>query len=303
MDRLVLELPLGSYLERTAQTLVLRRPDGSVVGTLSEGENGRDQRTGQPRLRVRFFGSFELSRDGEPVRLGHNGRALAILKYLLANRSRPVSQDYLMDWLWPESNLKHARWSLNSAIYALRRTLGGCLGSPRDTVPFENGRYRLSSRLRISTDADEFDARFKRGRSLQKVGRAPDAEYERAVALYRDDYLVEDLYEEWTEIERGRLMDAYTEMLGSLAIHHMERGEYRESVDLCYRILEKDLCCERTHRLLMESFARLGQRGRALRQYGMCERSLARQWGAEPSPETRATYSKVLEERAVKEWR
>ena len=45
---------------------------------------------------------------------------LTILKYLLAYRcGRPVSQDYLMGWLWHESDPKWARWSLNSAVHAL----------------------------------------------------------------------------------------------------------------------------------------------------------------------------------------
>ena len=50
-------------------------------------------------LRARFFGHFELFCDGEPVHLRRNGKILSILKYLLANSSRPVSQDHLMGWL------------------------------------------------------------------------------------------------------------------------------------------------------------------------------------------------------------
>ncbi len=33
------------------------------------------------------------------------------------------------------------------------------------------------------------------------------AEYEKAADLYRGDYLTEELYEEWTVIERERLLD------------------------------------------------------------------------------------------------
>src|SRR3712207_7838148 len=56
----------------------------------------------------------EMFCNGEAVTLRRNGKALAILKYLLAHRTRSVSQDHLMGWLWPESNLKKARWSLRS---------------------------------------------------------------------------------------------------------------------------------------------------------------------------------------------
>jgi hypothetical protein len=57
-------------------------------------------------LRAHFFGHFELLCEGKPLQLGRNGKALSILKYLLANRPRPVSQDHLMGWLWPKSSPK-----------------------------------------------------------------------------------------------------------------------------------------------------------------------------------------------------
>src|SRR5215212_6937681 len=136
MQGLTFELPNGYYLERDPDVLVLRRLDGSMVGAFSargaateaveraieesaRGEPYAGGEVARPALRARFFGHFELLCNGEPVHLGRNGKALSILKYLLAHRSRPVSQDHLMGWLWPESNLKKARWSLNSAIHGL----------------------------------------------------------------------------------------------------------------------------------------------------------------------------------------
>lgn len=294
MSELLFEIPAGCYLERNEETIILRQPDGSIVGRF----DGERAAPGDAALRVRFLGQFELLCDGEPVCLGRNGRALAILKYLLAHGPRPVSQDHLMGWLWPESNLKHARWSLNSAIYALRRILSGCPASvaPCETILFENGAYRISPDLRISSDADEFDAHYEEGSRLEKKGRTSeaDAEYERAIGLYEGDYLIEDLYEDWTAIERERLMGAYIEMLERLAEHRLRDGDFRGSIRACYRALEKDRCDEDGHRLLMECFVRLGRRSRALRQYRLCEQALGRQWGMEPSPETRALYAGIL---------
>jgi DNA-binding SARP family transcriptional activator len=320
------ELSGGYYLERDPDVLVLRRVDGSLAAAFSNqsaapeairraaeeaghGEAFTDQReasslTVSPAepagLRVNFFGRFELLCNGEVVSLGRNARALAILKYLLACRTRPVPQDYLMDWLWPESDLKRARWSLHSAVHALRKLLGGCLPSlsASETVLFESGRYRLSPRIRVSADTAEFDARYEKGCRLEKVGRVPEAvaEYEKAVGLYRGDYLVEDLYEEWTMIERERLVDAYKDSLRRLAGYYMEVGQPWESVRTCYRVLEKDRCDEDAHRLLMECFVGLGQRVRALRQYTLCERALKHEHNMTPSPETRALYTSILKD-------
>lgn len=267
--------------------------------TLSSGVTEREG--DRPLLRVHFFGRFELLRDGEAMSLGRNTRALAILKYLIARRTdRPVPQDYLMGWLWPESDPKRARWSLNSTVYALRKLLGSCLPSlsASETILFGECGYRISPRVLLSADTDEFDSRYEKGHRLEEAGRVSEAvaEYEKAAELYRGDYLIEDLYEEWTMIERERLLDAYTDLLRRLAGHYLEAGRLRESVWTCYRVLEKNRCDEDIHRMLMKCFVRLGQRARALRQYGLCEGMLRQEYDMTPSPETRALYAIILKD-------
>jgi LuxR family maltose regulon positive regulatory protein len=311
MQGLSLDLPTGYYLERDPDTLTLRRFDGSVVGAFSargaapeavrrmveETVGGERSAAVRPTLRVRFFGHFEMLCDGETMPLGRSGKALTILKYLLANRTRPVSQDHLMGWLWPESNLKKARWSLNSAIHGLRKLLSGCSSSVSTNYVFlENGYYRLSSSVRVTTDVDDFDEHHERGRRLEKDGRMREAavEYEKAIELYRCDYLVEDLYEDWTMVERERLANAYIDILGRLAIHYMEIEQHQESIRACYRVLEKDRCHEDSYRLLMQCYVRLGLRARALHQYRMCEHILEEEYGTSPSPETRSLYARLL---------
>jgi DNA-binding SARP family transcriptional activator len=313
-----LDLPTGYYLERDPDVLILRRRDGSMVGAFSargaapeavrrtveesvhggpSGPRGKPQTAVQSSLHVCFFGHFEMLCDSEIMPLGRNGKALTILKYLLANRSRPVSQDHLMGWLWPESNLKKARWSLNSTIHGLRKLLSRCSSSvSMNYVSLEDGYYRLSPSVRVSTDVEEFDERHRQGRQLEKNRRMIDAaiEYEKAIELYRGDYLVEDLYEDWTMVERERLSNAYMDILGRLAIHYMEVEQHQESIRTCYRVLEKDRCHEDSYRLLMRCYSRLGLKARALHQYRMCEQILGQEYGTSPSPETRSLYTSLL---------
>jgi LuxR family transcriptional regulator, maltose regulon positive regulatory protein len=311
-----LDLPTGYYLERDPDILTLRRLDGSIVsafsarGTAPEAVRRMVEETVQgdhftavrPTLRVRFFGHFEMLCEGETMPLGRNGKALTILKYLLANHTRSVSQDHLMGWLWPDSNLKKARWSLNSAIHGLRKLLSGCSATVSiNYVSLEDGYYRLSPDVGVTTDVDDFDNHHERGRRLEKDLRMREAaiEYEKAIELYRDDYLVEDLYEDWTMVERERLANAYVDILDRLAVHYMEVGQHQESIRVCYRVLEKYRCHEDSYRLLMQCYANLGLRARALHQFRMCEQILGQEYGTSPSPKTRSLYLKLLRDQSA----
>jgi DNA-binding SARP family transcriptional activator len=247
-------------------------------------------------LRGRFFGHFELFCDGEPVHLRRNGKTLTILKYLLVNSPRPVSQDHLMGWLWPESNLKKARWSLNSAIHGLRKLLSNGPSFPGNCIVLEEGYYRLCSSVRVATDVDEFDARYEKGLRLEKANltRGAAAQYEKAIQLYRGDYLGEDLYGDWTMVERERLSGAYLYMLGRLAHHYMEAGQYQESIRTCYRLLGMDRSHEDSYRVLIRCYVNLGMRDRALRHYHLCEEVLEQAYNTVPASETRSLRRSVI---------
>ena len=262
-----------------------------------DGSRGAAPTTDRCALRARLFGRFEVFRYDEALSLGRNGKALAILKYLLANRACPVSQDHLMGWLWPDSSLQKARWSLNSAVHGLRKLLGDCPSlASVNCVLLEEGHYRLCPAVRVTTDVDEFDGRYEKGRRLERSGLMPEAvaEYEGAIGLYRGDYLVEDLYEDWTMVERERLSNAYVDMLGRLAAHYAEIGQLQECIGACYQVLEKDRCHEDSHRLLIRCYIQLGRRGGALRQYRLCERILHQDYGTAPSPETQNLFLGLL---------
>jgi two-component SAPR family response regulator len=168
-------------------------------------------------------------------------------------------------------------------------------------ILLEEGYYRLCPTVRVETDIDEFDVSYEQGRRLEKTHRTEEAaaEYEKAIELYRGDYLVEDLYEDWTMVERERLANAYVDMLGRLAIHYMEAGQYQEAIRASYRLLEKDRCHEDSYRVLMRCYVSLGLRGRALRQYRLCEKVLLQEYGTAPSSETQSLCRNLVRDESA----
>jgi DNA-binding SARP family transcriptional activator len=221
-------------------------------------------------LSVRFFGYFEVLCAGRVVPLRCQSNAQTILKCLIINRLHPVSRDYLMGWLWPEASYKKARWSLNTSIYTLRRLLESTLpqGACKTLILQEQGHYFLAPSIQLWVDTDVFEDYYMQGRCFEKKGRREEAaaEYQKAIKLYRGDYLIEDLYEDWTMIERERLFHIFTSILSSLADYYTRVRLYHESIQTCYRLLQCDRYNENAYALLEESYEGLGLHERALRQ-------------------------------------
>ena len=281
-------------------------PDREEVLVLEAARYSRNKNEGRgfsgfadgherPDFYARLFGSFEVFGRGGRLDLGKNGRAIAILKRLLAEKLHAASQDLLMDQLWSYSSPRKARWSLNSSVYALRRLMDSWPGVPAGCIVLERGYYRLSPDLRILSDVEEFDGRRERGRWFERSGKTEEAirEYEEASGLYRGDYLAEDLYDDWAMIERERLAGAYVDVMESLANHYADAGELRKSIEACYRLLAEEPCHEGSYRLLMRCYARRGLRKQALHQYGLCEQALRAAYEASPEQETRELYERL----------
>ena len=245
-------------------------------------------------LAVRCFGRFEVLRDGVPISHWRRGKAKTLLKYLIVRR-QPVPRDALIDLLWPEADPRTAVNGLRVALHALRQALGRCTGAGKgscDYVIFDNGNYSINPAADLWIDADEFSSHFTTGLRLERQGQvaAAIAHYEQAEAVYRDDYLVEDLYEDWTLVRREELKDQYLMVLTKLADACLRAADAEGCIVRCHKILQKDACREDAYRRLMRCYAQLGQQSQALHWFEVCARTLRQELDVVPSDQTMELY-------------
>jgi DNA-binding SARP family transcriptional activator len=267
--------PLEPAIEREVGTQLAGPPVDAQVAELP-----------RPTLIAYALGAFRVIFNDRPVESWPSGRGRAVLKYLLAQHGRPVPRDVLMDVFWPDSGPELARNSLNVALHGLRQAFRAVHDLP--VLIFENGAYRLNPELSIWLDVEEFEHRFQLAQRLERGGQisGASAEYEVAVSLYRDDFLLDDPYEDWAVLTRERLRLLLFEALDRLSQIYFSQGRYAACASLCQQILGRDSCREDAHRRLMRCYARQGQHPLALRQYQSCVEALRAELEVEPSPST-----------------
>jgi DNA-binding SARP family transcriptional activator len=251
-------------------------------------------------LRAYVLRPFELYVNDRGVERWPHCKSKSLFKFLLLHRDCPVAKDVLMDVFWHDAEGDAARNNLNVAMHRLRGALRP-FAAKFPVVVFEDGRYMLNARMKIWTDADAYRAHLHRAREYARQGRMQEAmvEHEACVALYLNGLLPDNHNDEWVVLLRQELRDSYLSVLDWLSRYHLERQDHVASTAACARILAIDACNEKAHRLLMRSYARLGQPQLAQMQYRACVQTLSRELGMTPSVETTALYRQVAQRNAV----
>jgi LuxR family maltose regulon positive regulatory protein len=247
-------------------------------------------------LAICLFSSFEAHLDGESVNSRLGGKARQLLKILAAHVKRPLSKDALIDLLWPGADSVSGATSLKVTAHKLRHALDPDRSSGNHII-VENGTYRLNPELTIWIDTEAFRELYQRGRSLESEARTAEALecLRKAEALYRGDYLEEDMYEDWPVIRREELRDLYLDTLHRLAQLALSENAHTDVIQYCHKIVLADPCREDAYRMLMSSHATLNQYSRAGAWYAVCRTTLQREINSEPSIETMNAFERLFD--------
>jgi DNA-binding SARP family transcriptional activator len=134
-------------------------------------------------------------------------------------------------------------------------------------------------------DVEQFEYHWRNGLHLEKEGKVDEAfiQHETAEAMYKGEYLEDDLYKDWTSLPREALKDIYLTIVGRLADYSMLKEDHIASINYCQKILAKDPCREDAYQRLMCCYCRLGQRNRAIAWYHICERTIKRELNVSPA--------------------
>jgi len=250
-------------------------------------------------LRVNFFGSFEVIRDGKPIptKLWPQRKTQSLLKILLHERGDIFTQDQLIDWLFAEQDLDVAVRNLQKRISELRRILEPDLSKGQESkfIKRMGQGYCFIQDSPCSTDLEQFSALTQQGRTRVESGDWLKArEYgEQAIALYRGEFLSEDRYEEWTLQPREHWQEEHLRTLENLAEAHAHLGEYASAIERCRQVMAVDGARERTARQLMLCYWKTGEQSKLSQTFQQLTDGLA-ELGIEPSSETDQLYEKLL---------
>lgn len=249
-----------------------------------------------PLIEAFFFGPLRVLVNDQSIENWPSKKGKSIFAYLLLNHRKKIFRDVLMDLFWQKSDPDSARNCLNVTIHGLRRVL-------QDTDPkneyilFKDECYYLNPDMSVWLDVEEFR---KRWRNAQKAEHIKDfssavSGYERAAEIFTGEFLEEEIYDDWSALDRENLKEIYLIILEKISENYMVNGKNPEAIRLCEKILERDNCREDIYRRLMICYYRIGKRNNALKLYRKCEQMLHNELEVKPADATIELYRKIKE--------
>jgi two-component SAPR family response regulator len=255
-------------------------------------------------VKVYTFGRFSLLEGGRPLRFSGKTQTkpLEMLKAVIALGGREVSEQQIIDALWPDAEGDAGRMLFKTTLHRLRQLMGGS-----NAIAVHEGRLTLDNRL-CWVDAwaferflGEAERLWTRGQEDQRTGRregktAEAAKLtEKALALYQGPLLEADCNEPWTVPQREHLRVRYIRAVGRLGRHWEQTGEYEKAADCYQSALRVDELTEEFYQHLMICYRKLGRKAEAVKTYRRCCAALKANMGVEPSAETVAIYRNIMQ--------
>ncbi len=247
------------------------------------------------KLHIRLFGGFEVCYGKKSLPFMHSMRMCSLLVYLVLNRQKQQTRQYLSFCFWPDTTEKQARTNLRQLIHKLRKTI------PNADAFLEIDKHtiRWNPDSHFSLDIASFEKLIDQSNTAAlNNDDAGMADFlEKAVEHYGGD-LFPECYDSWIEPIRKNLKASFMKALNTLIDYFENKRKYSKAISYAGRLLNCDNLDEHTYRVLMKLHAQNNDRTHLADIYQECEDLLCKELGIEPSEETRLLYDRLMNDPA-----
>jgi len=224
---------------------------------LPEGDSHQEGPHGE-LLEISTFGGLRIKHKGEilPPKAFVRRQTLRLFKLLLAHRGQTLSREELCECLWPGEDTRETQNRLHVLVHDLRQVLEPDPGQPQIILREGDG-YRFAPQISYSLDVELFDKLVHHGDCLE--GTAALEAYRQALALYKGDFLADEQYADWAELERSYLRERAVGALFRTAEIALSLNQRREALEAYWHILKLDPWREEAYRALILHLMNSGQ--------------------------------------------
>ncbi len=216
------------------------------------------------------------------------------LEYLISFRNREVSQNELIELLYPNGKSDNPGNALKTLIFRIRAVLDE-LGykDGRDMLVHYRDSYAWNPDMDFEVDVDRFELLCKKGASIQFSDEERIEAYLEAIDLYKGDFLPMSAYEPWVIPLNAYYHNTYLNAVHNAVNMLRALERYSQIVKICQNAIAIDKYDEFLYYNLILALVELKNPQAALAQYKEMTDLFYGEFGVTPSKELMALYKEI----------
>lgn len=253
--------------------------DGAINGGMFDREVSE---LGQ----VEFFslsGNSRIVSDGRSIKSWDGSLPRNLCYYFIERKM--VTRQEIFDTFWPHLGIKEA----TNVFHVTKRKISEKVGY--DITQYSNGFYVPSASVKLMYDARKFESLIEE--AVSNPDEVNPSVWLQAIQIYRHPYL-QGLDMPWIAEKRRRLKDGYVRALIGLGRFHKQLTQPNRALGYFLRAIAEQPNREDVHRDVMQIYYDADQIDNVVNQYKELEKLLKRDYNLEPSKETRALYTALI---------
>lgn len=244
-----------------------------------------------------MLGEFSLT-YGDVTINDQNNRSKklwSLLEYLITFRDKEISQNELIELLWPdEAGSDNPANALKTLLHRVRTLLSelNYLDS-REMIIQRRGTYAWNNQLQFTVDVDEFE-RLCHAAEQTESSDEKLAFYLDAIQIYKGDFLPKSSLESWVVPINTYYHSMYLQIIHESIQLLKARNDWEPIVMLCNTAIAIDAYDESLYSNLIRALVKLGNYQAALQQYEYVTDLFFTKFGITPSDELTSLYKEVM---------
>ncbi|THF72915.1 response regulator [Cohnella fermenti] len=281
------EVNAVDYLLKPVMTERLAK---TIRGRLSSGRRAAGER--ECPCRLTCFGTFQLhiAKPAAQIVKWRTNKTKELFAYFVHFKGEELPKTHIIRDVFAELDERRAVAALHTSVYFIRKMIRFHALDPYMQLHYTNDCYRFAL-SGVDLDVDEFRVAADRDKTVTKENLRL---WERAVALYRGDYLNAHDYV-WAVHEQHKLRLSFLGILEILYEKYIGEGMPDKAVELLKEAENCSPLLEKLHEMLLTAYGLTGDLDALRSHYDRMRNLFREELGVAPSPSAEEIYRRWLQ--------
>ncbi|MGF6376616.1 DNA-binding SARP family transcriptional activator [Clostridiales Family XIII bacterium PM5-7] len=257
------------------------------------------------KLEIQVLGGLELRyKDaviGVNMTRGKSKKMWTLFEYVLLNRTRKVSQEELIEMLWPAMDVADPANSLKALVFKLRKEIDSLGFIPgKEVFLCTNSSFSINPDIEYTLDLWEFE-------DYKKLAEQPDLSEDevldyllKALDAYKGNVLYNVGKEPWTATIQIHYYELYRNVVNRAHRILEKRNDFERIIEICKGALLIGAYTEEYYFYLIKAYAALENYDAAAKMYQRVKEIMQKEYGTSPDNKLEGAYKELMKVRPKK---